>query len=81
MTGSVTTLAFANAQQNCRYTLGIIQQGSGSYTITNWPPNMVWTNHGSAPTLTTTVGAVDWIGCWYLAFDGNWHCGALSPNN
>jgi len=64
---------------NCTYTftapsgattliLKLVQGGSGSYTAT-WPATVKWTG-GTAPTLSTAVGAVDiitfyWDGVYY----------------
>jgi hypothetical protein len=53
-------LTFPTAVPGQSFTLVIRQGGSGSYTIT-WPTTVKW-DGGVAPTLTTTVGAVDILG-------------------
>lgn len=44
--------------------LKVTQGGTGSYTIT-WPGTVKWPNGGSAPTLSTAVGAIDIITLYY----------------
>jgi hypothetical protein len=41
------------------FTLVLVQGGTGSYTAT-WPGTVTWAA-GTAPTLSTAVGAVDWL--------------------
>lgn len=41
----------------------IVQAGSGSYTITNWPAVMHWID-GTAPVLSTAVGVFDFVDIW-----------------
>src|SRR5690606_19820512 len=52
------TLTFPIAVAGQSFTLVLKQGGSGSYTIT-WPSSIVKWDGGVAPTLTTTVGAID----------------------
>ncbi len=64
------TLTFPTAVAGQSFTLVLKQGGSGSYTIT-WPASIVKWDGGVAPTLTTTVAAVDILG--FMCVDGtNW---------
>lgn len=54
---SVTSLTNSNLTDGTVYTFVLIQDGTGSRTIT-WPAAFKWTG-GAAPTLTTTAGAKD----------------------
>jgi len=64
------TLTFPTAVAGQSFTLVLKQGGSGSYTIT-WPVSIVKWDGGVAPTLTTTVAAVDILG--FMCVDGtNW---------
>lgn len=64
------TLTFPTAVAGQSFTLVLKQGGSGSYTIT-WPNSIVKWDGGVAPTLTTTVGAIDILG--FMCVDGtNW---------
>lgn len=56
LTGNITSLAFSNAVVGQVLFLRCIQGGSGSYTVAF--PTAKWPG-GSAPTLTTAVGAID----------------------
>lgn len=56
LTGNVTSLAFSNATVGQVLFLRVIQGGAGSYTVAF--PTAKWPG-GAAPTLTTTVGAID----------------------
>jgi hypothetical protein len=72
------TLTFPTAVAGQSFTLVLKQGGSGSYTIT-WPASIVKWNAGTAPTLTTTVGAIDVLG--FVCVDGtNWY-GFVSGQN
>lgn len=63
-------LTFPTAVAGQSFTLVLKQGGSGSYTIT-WPGTVKWAG-GVAPTLTTTVGAIDVLG--FICVDGtNWY--------
>jgi hypothetical protein len=70
MTGSAT-FTFTPPTGPCNLLLKLTQGGSGSYTVT-WP-TMKWA--GGAPTLSTTVGAVDIVSIYY---DGSAYWGAAS---
>lgn len=57
------TLTFANPREGRIYRLVVIQDGSGSRTITTWP-TIKWAG-GSAPTLTTTASRADIVTLLY----------------
>jgi hypothetical protein len=57
------TVTFANPVNGAVYRFIIIQDGSGSRTITTWP-TIKWAG-GSAPTLTTTGGKADVVTLLY----------------
>lgn len=58
------TLTITNPIAGSFYTLKLIQGTGGSNTITTYPTNTKWSG-GSAPTLSTSAGAVDIISFWY----------------
>lgn len=53
------TLTFPSATAGASFDLVLIQGGTGSYLVT-WPAAAKWAG-GVVPTLSTTVGAVDWL--------------------
>ena len=57
--GNITTLTVNNPEEGFWYHFVIEQAGTGSYTVA-WPASFKWPG-GSAPTLSTAVGAVDVI--------------------
>jgi len=57
------TVTFANPREGEVYRFIIIQDGTGSRTITTWP--MIKWAGGSAPTLTTTGGKADVVTLLY----------------
>lgn len=59
------TLTFSNGVSGQTYRITIIQDGTGSRTI-SWPASVVWAG-GSAPTLTTTANYRDFV---VFYFDG-----------
>ena len=59
LTGNCT-FTFSNMVDGMRYTLELIQDATGSRTVT-WPGAVVWSG-GIAPTLTTTASKRDFIG-------------------
>lgn len=69
MTASCT-FTFSNTLAGGTYLLRLVQGGTGSYTVT-WPAAVKWPG-GTAPTLSTTVGATDII---TLYFDGTSYYG------
>ena len=64
LTGTGRTLIITNPATNGIYTLRIIQDGTGSRTITTYPTTTYW-SYGGVPTLTTTANAIDIISFWY----------------
>lgn len=69
-------LTFPTPVPGQSFTLFLRQGGSGSYTIT-WPDEVLW-DGGVAPTLTTTVGAIDILG--FVCVGANWF-GFVSGQN
>jgi hypothetical protein len=57
--GGNRTLAVSNPKEGATYSLGVIQDGTGSRTMT-WPSSFDWGTTG-APTLTTTASKRDRI--------------------
>lgn len=55
--GGATTLVFSNLRAGAEYILELIQDGTGSRTVT-WPTEAKFAG-GAAPTLTTTAGKTD----------------------
>ena len=71
--GGNRTLEFDNPVEGGKYVLFVIQDGTGSRTIT-WPSmNWMW---GAEPTLTTDASAVDCFGFVYR--NGAWYCVATA---
>ena len=64
LAGTGRTLTISNPATNGIYTLKIIQDGTGSRTITTYPTTTYW-SYGGIPTLTTTANAIDIISFWY----------------
>lgn len=61
--GGNRTFTFTGGVAGGKYILEIIQDGTGSRTVT-WPATAKWPG-GTAPTLTTTAAAKDFIGFIY----------------
>lgn len=59
LTSSIATLTKSNPISGGVYTFQITQAGSGSYTIA-WGADVKWPG-GTPPTLSTAVGAVDYV--------------------
>jgi hypothetical protein len=74
MTASCT-FAFSGALAGQAQTLILTQGGSGSYTAA-WP-TMKWSG-GTPPTLTTTVGKIDFLTIFY---DGSSYYGFVGGQN
>ena len=68
--GGNRTLTFANPQAGAEYVLEIIQDGTGSRTVT-WP-TITWVGGDVEPTLDTAAGAIDII---HLTYDGTVYVG------
>ncbi len=63
------TFTFPTAAAGKSFRLVLVQGGAGSFTAT-WPGTVDWVG-GAAPTLTTSVGAVDFL--QFICVDGtNW---------
>jgi len=62
LTNNVTSLTLSNMLAGGVYAIAFVQGGSGSYTVAFPASDSThkWKG-GSLPTLTTTVGATDWI--------------------
>lgn len=58
------TLVISNPVAGAYYTLKIIQDATGSRTITTWPTGIKWPS-GVAPTLSTAANAVDFVVFYY----------------
>jgi hypothetical protein len=54
-----TSFTFTDTELGGRYILALIQDTTGSRTVT-WPSTVQWPS-GTAPTLTTTAGKMDII--------------------
>lgn len=63
------TLTFPTATAGQSFTL-VLRQGGGGSKTTTWPGTVKW-DGGVAPTLTTTVAAVDILG-FFCADGTNW---------
>ena len=63
LTSSISTLTKSNPIDGAVYTFQITQAGSGSYTIA-WGTDVKWPG-GTPPTLSTAVGAVDYVSLVY----------------
>lgn len=59
LTSSISTLTKSNPIDGAVYTFQITQAGTGSYTIA-WGSDVKWPG-GTPPTLSTAVGAVDYV--------------------
>ena len=77
-TANVTATTWSNMAGRGRYILELIQDGTGSHTMT-WPTSIDWPAK-AAPTLTTTAGARDYF-MFYYGLDGRIHCLAEALNN
>lgn len=76
LTGSSCTLAMSNQSAGQTMLLEIIQDGSGSRTVSSWT-SITWAG-GSAPTLTATLNKKDLIGFFY---DGSVTIGFVVAQN
>lgn len=71
------TLTFPTAAKGKSFTLGLVQDATGSRTVT-WPGSVKWAG-GTAPTLTTTAAKTDVIS--FLCGDGTNWLGFVSGQN
>lgn len=69
------TLSFTDPANPCNLLLVVVQDGTGSRTVT-WPASVLWPG-GTAPTLSTAGGAIDIISFYW---DGTNYYGADSLN-
>lgn len=69
------TITFTDPPGACNLLLKLVQDGSGSHTVT-WPAGILWVG-AAAPTLTSTASAVDIISFY---FDGTNYYGACGLN-
>ena len=74
--GGNRTLVFNNPVEGGTYILVLIQDATGSRTVT-WPAGIKWVD-GSAPTLSTAASAVDAIGFVYV--NSTWYGVATALN-
>ncbi len=74
LTGNCT-YTFTAPSGPARLTLKIIQDATGSRTVT-WPASVKWSG-GTAPTLTTTASRIDFVTFWY---DGTSYFGSSILN-
>lgn len=71
--GNIGTLAFSDPANSGSVQLIIVQDGTGSRTVTAWDTEIKWAG-GTAPELSTAAGAIDIISCLY---DGTaYYCSA-----
>lgn len=70
------TITMPTASAGLSFTVVFLQDGTGSRTVT-WPAGVKWPG-GTAPTLTTTAGAIDCI--TFLCPNTAWH-GFLAGND
>jgi len=68
------TYTFTAPQGPCNLLLKVVQDGTGSRTVT-WPATVKWPTNGTAPTLSTGVNDVDIITFYY---DGTNYYGVAS---
>jgi hypothetical protein len=76
LTGTGRTLSITNPVAGYTYTIRIIQDGTGSRTITTWPTNSKWP-HGNTPVLSTIAGRYDIVVFYY---DGTNYYGTYQQN-
>jgi len=72
LTGNVT-FTFINPADTCNIILRLVQDATGSRTVT-WPASVKWPA-GTAPTLTTTANSVDVVAFY---FDGTNYLGVAT---
>lgn len=74
--GTGRTLSITNPVAGQTYTIRIIQDSTGSRTITTWPTNSKWPN-GTTPTLSTVANRYDIVVFYY---DGTNYYGTYQQN-
>lgn len=70
------TFTFTAPAEACNLMLRLVQDGTGSRTVT-WPSSVKWDNGGTAPTLSTAANAIDLISFY---FNGTDYFGAFNLN-
>lgn len=70
LTGNCT-FTFSNPQTGASYFVELLQDATGSRTVT-WPATVKWGGGGTAPTLTTTAGRKD---CFVFFYNGTNYMG------
>lgn len=74
LAGTGRTLSISNPVAGRTYTIRIVQDGSGSKTITTWPAGSRWKS-GTPPTLSTAGGSIDLV---VLYYDGSNYYGTFN---
>lgn len=64
LTGSNRTVSVTNPIAGYTYRLKIVQDGTGSRTITDWPSGTLWPS-GTPPVLSTTASSIDMVSLFY----------------
>jgi hypothetical protein len=77
LTGNCT-LTLSNPQAGGRYLLILIQDGTGSRTVT-WPSTVKWSN-ATAPTLTTAASSVDLVTLAYTSVSSGIYLSACNKD-
>ena len=65
LTDNLSSLTLSNPKDGFRYLIVLLQDGSGSHTVT-WPSTVKW-KAGTAPTLSTAAGKVDIVTLVWVA--------------
>lgn len=73
--GNIGTFAFTNPTNSCNVLIKIIQDGTGSRTVTAWDGDIKWAGGGTAPTLSTAANSIDIISFYW---DGTNYFGVAS---
>lgn len=78
LTENVTTLTISNPAASGTVqpiTIKFTQDGIGSWTVA-FPASFKWSG-GSAPTITATAGAVDWVSAWTDDGGTTWYANVM----
>lgn len=64
--GNIATLSFTDpVAVGQTVKLKLIQDSTGSRTVTAWDSDIQWADGGTAPTLSTAANSEDWVTCIY----------------
>lgn len=63
-TGLTIAFTHVTGQSSGKLQLRVLQDGTGSRTVTTWPATIKWAG-GSAPTLTTAANKADIVNCFW----------------